>query len=270
MAKISVIIPTYNQAEYLTSCLDAVWFQEHPDLEIIVVNDGSSDQTSQVLSAFQSAIIHEETSFASYYNLNTNEICREHHSRYFPSGRSLAIINQKENKGLAHTINIGLKASTGKYCTYVPSDNICYPSMFTELEAALKRHDADFAYADMFIIDDAHNIIRKFELPDYSFQRCFCDWYLCGVCKLYKTALHELQGYYDEALLAHDHELFLRFAENGYKFVHVPKVLMGVRSHDHEREVGIHAPENWQRLLQESKDLVLRARKVKTHSLNNV
>ena len=57
----------------------------------------------------------------------------------------------------------------------------------------------------MFIVDDQGRIIRQFQLPDYSFESCFQDWYLCGVAKLYRRALHERWGYYDEKLLAPDH-----------------------------------------------------------------
>ena len=52
-----------------------------------------------------------------------------------------------------------------------------------------------------------------------------------------------------------------RFAEGGARFWHIPKALMAVRYHDKLREVGIHAPANWNRLLEESKNLTLRARR---------
>ena len=63
----------------------------------------------------------------------------------------------------------------------------------------------------------------------------------------------------ETALLAHDHELFQRFALGGARFVHVPKALMAVRDHA-GREVDIHSPSNWSRLIGESKRLVLAAR----------
>lgn len=112
----------------------------------------------------------------------------------------------------------------------------------------------------MHIVDDAMHVLRHFKLPDYSFQACFGDWYLCGVCKLYERSLHERFGDYDEALLAHDHELFQRFAMGGATFTHVPRALMAVRDHPHDRQVDIHAPTNWNRLLEESKVLVGQAR----------
>lgn len=262
MIKASIIIPTYNQAQYLAACLDSAWFQEYPSLEIIVVNDGSSDETEQVLADFEQQVRSDRASFASYYNAETDTIERTEHWRYPQDGRELRIIHHPQNKGLAPALNTGFRAATGAYCTYVPSDDYCMPSMIAELAAALDQ-GADFAYADMHIVEDDGRILRRFSLPDYSFERCFSDWYLCGVAKLYKTALHEKFGWYDESLLAHDHELFQRFAENGAVFRRVPKALMNVRIHDGQREVDIHSPSNWNRLLEESKLLVARAREVK-------
>lgn len=162
--------------------------------------------------------------------------------------------------GLASALNTGIKNCRGSYCTYVPSDDYCFPSMISDMVQALESSHTDFVYADMFIVDDGGEILRKFSLPDYSFQRCFADWYLCGVAKLYKRSLHEQFGYYNENLLAHDHELFLRFAMQGARFCHIPRVLMAVRDHSREREIDIHSPDNWRRLLEESKALVREAR----------
>lgn len=260
MNTISVIVPTYNQAEFLAPCLDSIWFQEHPSLEIIVVNDGCTDDTAAVLDQYQQDIAQDSRSFASRFNERDDIIEREHHPRYPQHGRTLRIITHEKNKGLAPALNTGFRAATGEYCTYVPSDDVCYPTMFTEMVQAMERENADFVYADMLITDAQGRVVRRFSLPEYSFTRCFGDWYLCGVAKLYKTSLHKEVGYYDESLLAHDHELFMRFAMAGAGFFHVPKALMGVREHEGAREVEIHAPENWRRLLNESKKLVLEAR----------
>jgi len=255
---VSIIVPTYNQARYLGACLDSIWFQDHPDLEVIVVNDDSPDDTAGVLRAFERALCEDTVSYASHYAPQTDTIERVFEPRYPQTGRRLRIITHEKNRGLAGALNTGFAAATGEYCTYVPSDDALVPSMISEMAAELNR-GADFVYADMAIVDDAGHWVRRFALPDYSFARCFGDWYLCGVAKLYRTALHRRFGFYDEALLAHDHELFQRFAEGGAVFRHIPRVLMYVRDHA-KREVDIHEPGSWNRLLEESKVLVARAR----------
>ncbi len=256
---VSVIVPTYNQAEFLAACLDSIWFQDWPNLEIVLVNDGSSDGTTLVLEDFLRDVEKDERSFASYYDQERDEIRRVHHPRYQREGRVLRVLTHEKNQGLAPTLNTGFAACAGKYCTYVPSDDACFPSMLSEMVAVLEQ-GADFVYADMFIVDGGGRILRQFSLPEYSFQACFADWYLCGVAKLYRRDLHERFGWYDPNLLAHDHELFQRFALNGAVFRHIPKALMSLRDHDRSREVDLHAPESWKRLLEESKRLVGEAR----------
>lgn len=259
MKKVSIIVPTYNQAGYLRSCLDALWFQSYENIEIILVNDGSTDKTLQVIDSFKTALQEELVSFASFYDENEDQVKRTYHRRYQDEGRSFKVISYEKNKGLASALNTGFKTCEGAYCTYIPSDDICHPMMFERLVDTLEQHQSDFAYADMFIIDDDLHILRRFSLPDYSFEACFQNWYLCGLAKLYKRSLHDQYGFYDENLLAHDHELFLRFAEGGAQFTHLNEVLMSVRDHE-SRQVDIHSPSNWSRLIGESKELVKRAR----------
>jgi glycosyltransferase involved in cell wall biosynthesis len=268
MQKVSIVVPTYNQSRYLPACLDSLWFQDYPEVEIIVINDGSTDDTHEVLDEYQYRLNNDCVSYASYYDDNDNSVQRTFHERYPKTGRKIKIIEFESNRGLATALNVGFRACTGGYCTYIPSDDICYPTMLSELVTALENTEADFAYGDMFIVDDAGNILRKFELPEYSFKACFQKWYLCGLAKLYRKELHHRYGFYDENLLAHDVELFLRFAINGAKFVHVPRVLMAVRDHGPERQVDIHSPENWGRLIEECKELVCRARQVPNSEFN--
>lgn len=260
MHKVSVVVPTYNQAAYLPACLDSVWFQDYPDIEIVVVNDASTDGTAEALAQYVTNISTEQTSFASNYNEETEDIERQWHLRYPPEGRSLVVLQHETNKGLSAALNAGFRAASGEYCTFTASDDVLLPSMVTELAAALRMNDADFAYADMHIVDDNGNILRRFSLPEYTFENAFCRWYLCGICKLYKRKLHEEIGYYDLEYISQDHEMFLRFAMNGAKFVHVPKILANVRIHDRNRMVGNHSQENTSRQMKESIDLVKLAR----------
>ena len=260
LPRVSVIIPTYNQAQYLPICLDSAWFQDYPNIEIVVINDGSSDNTREVLDAYEGAVASEQVSYACSYNEQSGRVERCEHLRYPPQGRELRIMHHAGNKGLSEALNTGFKVSTGKYCTFIASDDMFLPSAVTELTTALEKNNADFAYADMHVVDDAGRILRRFALPSYSFEANLCHWYLLGICKLYKRELHDLSGYYDPAIAPQDHDMYLRFAMNGGHFVHVPKVLANVRIHDKDRLVVNHTPDQWSRLFEESKELVRKAR----------
>jgi glycosyltransferase involved in cell wall biosynthesis len=258
--RISVIVPTYNQAQYLPTCLDSVWFQEWDDLEIIVVDDGSTDDTRPVLERYQQGLDEDETSFASRYDAATDTVARTFHKRYDFGRRVFRVLHLERNSGLSAALNAGFSLATGALCTFTASDDILLPHMLVELEQAITSHGADFAYADMHIVDDDGRILRRFTLPDYSFQACFGDWYLCGVSKLYKKELHDRFGLYDSAYTVQDHELYLRFALGGAKFVHVPKVLLHSRIHAKDRQVDNHSPQGMSRLYRESAQLVQLAR----------
>ncbi|MGE4297678.1 MAG: glycosyltransferase [Desulfovibrionaceae bacterium] len=260
MKKVSIVVPTYNQAAYLPTCLDSIWFQEYPDVEIVVVNDGSPDDTAKVLDAYARGIAEDTASYAADFDEQSGEVRRVWHARYPAAGRSLVCLAHDPNQGLSAALNTGFKAATGEYCTFIASDDMLLPGMVEGLVAALEAHDADFAYADMHVVDDTGRILRRFSLPDYTFEAAFCHWYLCGVCKLYRRELHERHGYFHLDYTAQDHEMYLRFAMGGARFVHVPKVLAHVRIHDRERNKDNHSEQNVSRLFRESQELVRRAR----------
>ena len=256
---VSIVVPTYNQSQYLPVCLDAIWFQSYPSIEVIVVDDGSTDDTGEILDQYNAALAEEKVSYACNYNTQNNVVERCRHRRYPSAGRDLRIIHHPENRGLGSALNTGFRSATGEYCTFIASDDMLLPSAMSDL-AALLDQGYDFAYADMHIVNDSGRILRRFSLPDYSFENAFCRWYLCGVCKLYRRELHDRFGYYDEKSKPQDHDMYLRFAMGGARFVHLPKVLANVRFHDGDRNVDNHSPANWNRLYEESAALVRQAR----------
>ncbi len=261
---VSMVVPTYNQAEYLGACLDSIWFQDYPNIEIVVVNDCSPDNTRQVLEEFEQAVAKQQVSYASNFNERTGEIERTFHSRYPAQGRKLVILHNEENMGSTRTYNRGFQTATGEYCTYIASDDICHPQMVSQLAAPLISGEADFVYSDTFIVDDDMRVVREFKFPDYSFEQSFLNWYLCGVSKLYRKSLHQEHGWYDVDYLANDHEFYQRIALAGARFKHISKTLYSIRSHDQasrKRHKDVHSSSNWDKLLDESRSLVSEARK---------
>jgi len=258
--KVSIVVPSYNHGEYIEACLDSIFFQDYGNIEIIVVDDCSSDDTRQILKGYAQNVRMKKASYAFNYNEKEDMIERREIFRYPQTGRELRIIHNDNNMGATRTYNRGLKEASGEYCSFVASDDICHHLMISEMVRILDTGLADFVYADMFIIDDRHRVLREFRLPDYSFEACFCRWYLCGVATLYHRDLHEKFGYYDENAAADDHECYLRFARNGVRFYHIPKVLYSVRSHE-QRKVGLHTPSRFGKLLEHSKQLIIGARR---------
>lgn len=116
---ISIIIPFYNCENYLVRCLDSVASQTYNNLEIILVNDGSTD--------------------------NSLEICE----RYLENDSRIKIIN-KEHGGVASARNAGLDAVTGEYIGFVDSDDYINENMYMELYNALIHNNCDVATCNFY------------------------------------------------------------------------------------------------------------------------
>ncbi|GAB6094260.1 hypothetical protein JCM14469_05120 [Desulfatiferula olefinivorans] len=256
---VSIVIPTFNQADYLPACVDHCLCQTYEHLEIIIVDGGSTDGTKHYLSRLEEEI----RTAASEPLVRMSEdggIVRERQLR-FPQNRIVKIITFDNDIGATPTYNKGLKRVTGDCCTYVVGDDIPHPHMIERLVHAMVTTKADFVYSDMNVVDDRQRIIRQIRLPDYDFKTCFADWYHLGVSHLYKTKLHHLAGYMDEAYQsANDYDHYLRFAMNGAVFHHVPEILYSVRYHGDNRKTGQHTDGNHQRLIDESRACARRAR----------
>lgn len=257
---VTIVIPAYNQAEYLPACIDHCLFQTYPNIEIIIVDGGSTDSTKFFLDGLQKKI--EETVICPVIRMGNNkEIIREELTVY-PSNREIITLKYDNDIGATRTYNEGLKRASGKYCTYIAGDDIPHPHMIENMVDVLENENCDFVYSDMNLVNDKGEIVRQMRLPDYDFKTCFADWYHLGVSHLYKTKWHKIAGLMDEENYksANDYDQYLRFAMNGAVFKHLPKILYSVRYHDKNRKTGQHTSENYENLIEESKKCAVRAR----------
>ncbi len=114
MAKlISIIVPVYNTSAYLRRCLDSLLNQTYHNIEIIVINDGSTDSSA--------------------------ELC----NRYAESHPGKIFLLHTENKGLSAARNLGLSIAKGDYVGFVDSDDWCEPEMFQRLYDITDKQHAD-------------------------------------------------------------------------------------------------------------------------------
>lgn len=119
MIKVSVIVPVYNVEQYLPQCLDSLVNQTLQDIEIIIVNDGSTD--------------------------NSQEIINNYIKRYPKKIKNYI----KENGGLGSARNYGLKHAIGKYTSFVDSDDWLDLNALELMYKALEKHKSDIAVCDM-------------------------------------------------------------------------------------------------------------------------
>ena len=140
MSKISVIVPVYNGAAFLRPCVDSILAQSFYDLEIILVDDGSTDESP--------------------------EIC----DRYAAQDKRVICIHQ-ENAGAAAARNRGLKAAAGKYIAFVDSDDWIDRDMYETMVRAAEERNCDLVICDCLKESEAGSQIYTHELPGGYYDR---------------------------------------------------------------------------------------------------
>lgn len=138
---LSIIVPVYNAAAYLPECLDSLLTQDIPssDYEIICVNDGSTDDSLQVL-------------------------------RNYAGQHPNIVIIDKENGGVTTARNAGLAAAMGEYIWFVDSDDFLKTNVFGKLQSLIRQHDCDRLVIGCYIFDDVlseeeKEMSRQCQLP---------------------------------------------------------------------------------------------------------
>lgn len=129
MVKVAVIIPVYNVEKYLPQCLDSVINQTLSDIEIICVNDGSTDNCGKILAEFAA------------------------------KDKRIKIITQK-NSGLSAARNAGLKIATANYISFIDSDDFVHPQFLEILYNAIQTNNSDIAGCNFAKIFDDKEILK--------------------------------------------------------------------------------------------------------------
>jgi glycosyltransferase involved in cell wall biosynthesis len=184
---VSVVIPVYNSEKFLEECLDSILTQTYQNIEIIAVDDGSTDSSPDILERYSDKI---------------------------------NIISQK-NQGLASALNLGISKMKGDWFKWFSPDDVMHSNMIKTLIDEAKNHsDNIILYSNWNIIDDTGNTLREFhesnynELSEFDFnlrlldgQQINVNTTLIPAIFLKKYGIREL----DEPV-AIDYDFFLRSA----------------------------------------------------------
>lgn len=141
MPKISVIVPVYNTEKYIEKCLKSIAGQKMNDLEIIIVNDGSTDNSEIIIKQWIEK--NKENIKIKYLN--------------------------KENGGLSDARNFAIPYATGKYISFIDSDDYIHSNLYSHLEQFMDDN-IDLIKFKMQTVDKNGNIIEKLEGP--VFEKC--------------------------------------------------------------------------------------------------
>lgn len=186
MAKICVIIPAYNQGHYLGEAIESVLKQTYPDFELIVVDDGSTDNTREVTT-------------------------------HILDPRLIYIY--QENRGLSAARNTGIRNSSAPYLTFLDSDDLFLPEKLELLSTCLDENPKLGLVAGQAIPIDGHGIpvgkVLDTPLPEDSTKLLEANPLHVGSVMV-RRSWQEKVGFFDEALHSYeDWDMWLRLARAG-------------------------------------------------------
>ncbi len=203
MPKISVIIPTYNRAELLKPTLDSVLQQSFKDFEIIVVDDGSTDQTEQLLLSYKGKI-------------NCFKI---------------------ENSGQSYATNYGIHHAKGEYIALLDSDDLWDENFLqTSINVLIANGSYDFCYCNYSYFDEDKIISEKYlpedkQISGNLFSKVLEGTFVCTGSYLIKKSDIIQIGLFDTSLpVVSDWDIWLRISYH-LKGVYIDESLFKLRQH---------------------------------------
>ena len=178
--KVSIVLPTYNGAKYIRKSIDSCLEQTHSNIELIIVDDASTDETPQIINSY--------------------------------SDKRIRYIRHPRNLKLPRALNTGFKHTTGEYLTWTSDDNF-YDVNAIEImvKCLLTYPQIGYVYTDEYHIDENDNIGKYFAVG--SVESLHLD-NLIGGCFLYHRRVCEEIGEYDpDTYLAEDYDYWIRISK---------------------------------------------------------
>ncbi len=204
---ISIIIPTFNRAEYVVQAVRSVFAQTFADYEVIVVDDGSTDKTNEVLSVFKG-----EPNFQYHY---------------------------QPNKGRSEARNQGFTLARGHFVLFLDSDDLLFPDALAQLYEAAQNSDADLIVGqvqfaneqlkNLWLLKPSRETCREGKLtyPSLITGRYFL---LPGAVLLRRKCLQEVAGFDSTLEPCEDYDFYLRMALR-YELTCIERTVLQYRIH---------------------------------------
>lgn len=230
---ISVIIPVYNVEAYLRQCLDSVLTQDYSSLQVIVIDDGSTD--------------------------GSGAICDE-----YAAGDSRVVVIHQKNGGAAAAKNAGLRVASGRYLSFVDSDDYLEPDAYRHMVSGLEAAGADViqcSFRDVYPTKSVPYAVKTekntFSAAEYLEQ--FTKEWTCGLLwdKLYVRSIFD-GIFFEEGHKIDDEYFTYQGIMNARKIVREDCVVYNYR----KRRSGVmHSPESAQQIIRDRVDYLSKRRR---------
>ena len=210
MIKVSVIMPAYNAAAYIAESIKSVLSQSYPYWELIIVDDGSTDKTKDIVQSF---------------------VAKDTRIKYLwqPNGKQ------------AKARNTGIEHASGEWIAFLDSDDLWMPSKLEQQLLSIKNNDADVIFTNGYILCEEDQQLKPYDSllgTFYGFDLykiLFKHNYIAVLSVMLKKAFISKVGFQDESLQAYgceDWDYWLRCCKSGAKFLGIEKRLFKYRVHN--------------------------------------
>ena len=208
---VSLVIPAYNHADYLSEAVRSVLAQDYPLLELIVIDDGSTDNTTEVLSELGAGFYWES----------------------------------QNNMGQSRTLTRGWSLAKGDILGYLSADDVLEPgAVRTSVAVLMAMPDVVATYSDFNLIDPQSRRVRRVTLPEYSYDHMLAQ-VSCPIgpgAFFLRSAYLQSGPWNPNYRQMPDYDFWLRLGLHG-RFVHLPLVLAGFRVHEGSQTYSMTSPE---------------------------
>lgn len=200
MPKVTIVLPTYNGSQYLRASIESVINQTYKDLELVIVDDCSTDETLKMADDYSER-----------------------------DGR-IVVIHNRINKKLPASLNIGFEKARGEYFSWTSDDNIYEKNAIEKMVRYLDTHkNIPMVRADMLLIDENSEVIcesEQFDCHKMLTKNCV------GACFMYRKSVAQSVGQYDETLFCvEDYDYWIRIMEQYGTIGNIKEFLYQYRWH---------------------------------------
>ena len=207
---VSIVMPSFNQCDYLERAILSVLNQTYPNMELIVIDGGSTDGSVEILEKYSKQL------------------------KYWVS---------EKDHGQSHAVNKGIAIAKGEWVGWQNSDDLFASDGIEKLmECAMRHPDAKLVIGDMCLIDQHDKKTRELRYIKPTYQGILAEgMVLTNQSALWQRSIHNEIGLLDEALhYGFDYEWFLRVLKK-YQAAHTPHVVGFLRIHDQTKSWKYHA-----------------------------
>ncbi len=205
--KISIVTPSYNQAEFLERTILSVLGQNYPELEYIIIDGGSTDGSVDIIKKYE---------------------------------KYLTYCVSEPDKGQADALNKGFRKSTGEILGWINSDDMYLPRTFWKIAEAFKKYpDAAIVYGDYIKVNDEDRCIALRRQPSFDYRICLYAYLtvMQPASFFQRKAFFDVGGLDSSLNYSLDYDLILRLAKRG-KMKHIKEYLAAFRLHPSSKSVA--------------------------------